>query len=154
MLDTLDAREEVPAAFTDVKADHWAAPYLGRVVAAGVVQGFPGGEFRGTEELSRYQLAQALARLLPRLGVEAKPRLPADVPPSHWAAAVGQVVGLGWMRLDFEDRFQGGAAVTRYQLAYALAGLSRSLPFAIAPAPASAPDQQPFTLRPLEQPAP
>lgn len=157
VLDTLGAREEAPAAFTDVKADHWAAPYLGRVMAAGVVQGFPGGEFRGTEELSRYQLAQALARLLPRLGVEARPRLPADVPPGHWAAAaVGQVVGLGWMRLDFEDRFQGGAAVTRYQLAYALAGLSRSLPFSAAPAPASAgaPAGQPFTLRPLEQPAP
>lgn len=157
VLDTLGVQEEAPAAFTDVKAGHWAAPYLGRVVAAGLVQGFPGGEFRGTEELSRYQLAQALARLLPRLGVEAKPRLPADVPPDHWAAAaVGQVVGLGWMRLDFEDRFQGGAAVTRYQLAYALAGLSRSLPFSTAPAPASAGAAagQPFTLRPLEQPAP
>ncbi|MER3480942.1 MAG: S-layer protein [Meiothermus sp.] len=159
VLDTLGAREEAPAAFKDVKADHWAAPYLGRVVAAGLVQGFPGGEFRGTEELSRYQLAQVLARLLPRLGVEARPRLPTDVPPSHWAAvAVAQVVGLGWMRLDFEDRFQGGAPVTRYQLAYALAGLSQSLPLAAAPPPvpnsAAAPPQQPFTLRPLEGAAP
>ncbi|WP_040779570.1 S-layer homology domain-containing protein [Calidithermus timidus] len=154
VLDSLGAREEGPAAFKDVKADHWAAPYLGRVVTAGLVQGFPGGEFRGTEELSRYQLAQVLARLLPRLGVEVKPRLPVDVSPSHWAAtAVAQVVGLGWMRLDFEDRFQGGAAVTRYQLAYALAGLNRSLPLT-APAPADASVQQPFTLRPLEQPTP
>lgn len=160
VLDTLGGREEGPTAFKDVKADHWAAPYLGRVVAAGLVEGFPGGEFRGTEELSRYQLAQVLARLLPRLGLEVKLRLPADVPPNHWAAtAVAQVVGLGWMRLDFEDRFQGSVAVTRYQLAYALAGLSRVLPFAAEPATApaaapAAPAPQPFTVRPLEQPAP
>ena len=51
-------------AFVDVPEGHWAEEYLEKVVAAGIIEGFPDGTFRGGEGLTRYQAATVLARVM------------------------------------------------------------------------------------------
>jgi len=51
-------------AFVDVPEGHWAEEYLEKVVAAGIIEGFPDGTFRGGEGMTRYQAATVLARLM------------------------------------------------------------------------------------------
>ncbi len=51
-------------AFVDVPEGHWAEDYLEKVVAAGIIEGFPDGTFRGGEGLTRYQAATVLARIM------------------------------------------------------------------------------------------
>ncbi|MDM7324829.1 MAG: S-layer homology domain-containing protein [Thermus sp.] len=60
------------AAFSDIPPGP-LAEQVERVVAAGWIQGYPDGTFRGQETLDRYQLAAALGRVLKDLGAEAKP---------------------------------------------------------------------------------
>ena len=51
-------------AFTDVPAGHWAKDAVDLIVQRGLIQGFPDGTFRGSENLTRYQAALIFYRLL------------------------------------------------------------------------------------------
>ncbi|OAA31304.1 hypothetical protein AT15_07350 [Kosmotoga arenicorallina S304] len=51
-------------AYTDVPEDHWAYDAVMKATSAGLLQGFPDGTFRGDEALTRYQLAESIAKLL------------------------------------------------------------------------------------------
>ncbi len=51
-------------ALTDVPAGHWAKDAVDRLVSQGVILGFPDGTFRGTQNLTRYQAAVIIARVL------------------------------------------------------------------------------------------
>lgn len=50
--------------YTDVPEGHWAYNAVMKATAAGLLQGFPDGTFRGTDSVTRYQLAEAMAKLL------------------------------------------------------------------------------------------
>lgn len=52
------------ADYSDVPEGHWAYNAVMKATAAGVLQGFPDGTFRGTDSLTRYQFAEALAKLI------------------------------------------------------------------------------------------
>ena len=58
--------EQGPSAFADVPADHWAAKFVEKVKALGLMQGYPDGTFRGDKPLSRYEMAAVLAMLAER----------------------------------------------------------------------------------------
>ena len=58
------ATSPVPVTLTDVPAGHWAKDAVDRIVACGLIQGFPDGTFRGNENLTRYQAALMFYRLL------------------------------------------------------------------------------------------
>jgi hypothetical protein len=58
--------EQGPSAFADVPADHWAAQFVEKVKALGLMQGYPDGTFRGDKPLSRYEMAAVLAMLAER----------------------------------------------------------------------------------------
>ncbi|AFZ66678.1 S-layer homology domain-containing protein [Deinococcus peraridilitoris] len=52
---------------SDVPAGHWAADAVSRLVSEGVILGFPDGTFRGNENLTRYQAAVIIARVLDQI---------------------------------------------------------------------------------------
>ena len=58
-----------PAAvqFSDVPANHWAYPALQMLQADGLVEGYPGGYFKGNRPLTRYEMAAITARVVKRL---------------------------------------------------------------------------------------
>ena len=51
-------------AYNDVPADHWAYSALDYLAQYGVLEGYPDGFFKGDRTLTRYEFAQAVARLL------------------------------------------------------------------------------------------
>lgn len=51
-------------AYDDVPTDHWAYNALDYLTERGVLEGYPGGFFKGDRTLTRYEFAQAIARLL------------------------------------------------------------------------------------------
>ena len=53
--------------FPDVPASHWAAESVELLRAAGLVIGYPDGEFKGNRQLTRYEWAMIVARLVDRL---------------------------------------------------------------------------------------
>jgi S-layer homology domain len=57
--------------FTDIPAGHWAKDAVDLIVQRGLIQGFPDGTFRGSENLTRYQAALIFARLLQSGGLSA-----------------------------------------------------------------------------------
>ena len=61
----------VPAAaqqpFADVPQDHWAYNAVSRLAEAGLLEGYPDGTFAGGRYLTRYEFAQAVARMVDRL---------------------------------------------------------------------------------------
>lgn len=60
------------AVFTDVSSDHWAYEAVNRLVAAGVISGYPDGTFKGDKNLSRYEIAVVVDRVLDRVSEERK----------------------------------------------------------------------------------
>ncbi|MFP4662428.1 MAG: S-layer homology domain-containing protein, partial [Halanaerobiales bacterium] len=50
--------------FADVPSNHWAYEGVNKLVAAGLIQGYPDGTFKGQNDLTRYEIAVMLARLL------------------------------------------------------------------------------------------
>jgi len=53
--------------FADVPANHWAYEAVNKLVAAGLITGYPDGTFKGQNTLTRYEVATILARLLENL---------------------------------------------------------------------------------------
>ena len=50
--------------FSDVAADDWAYQAVSDLSAQGVVEGYPDGTFKGERNMTRYELAQIVARLM------------------------------------------------------------------------------------------
>jgi len=50
--------------FNDVPAGHWAAKSVATVKRLGLLEGYPDGTFRGSQPVTRYELATILARLV------------------------------------------------------------------------------------------
>ena len=50
--------------FSDVTADDWAYQAVSDLSAQGVVEGYPDGTFKGERNMTRYELAQIIARLM------------------------------------------------------------------------------------------
>ncbi|MFC3834062.1 MULTISPECIES: S-layer homology domain-containing protein [Deinococcus] len=67
------AQTEAPAAapqvptLTDVPAGHWAKDAIDRLVSSGIILGYPDGTYRGTQNLTRYEAAVIIARLLDQI---------------------------------------------------------------------------------------
>jgi hypothetical protein len=50
--------------FSDVPAGHWAYASVAKLAAAGVVDGYPDGTFKGNNLMTRYEMAQIVAKAL------------------------------------------------------------------------------------------
>ena len=58
------------ANFPDVPEDHWAAEAVATLQAAGIVEGYPDGEFKGSQNMTRYEYALIVARMLDDLNAQ------------------------------------------------------------------------------------
>lgn len=63
--------------FTDVPRDHWAYASLQKLAAQGVIEGY-NGRFDGEKSLSRYEMAEILARAMTKMD-KADPKAQAEV---------------------------------------------------------------------------
>ncbi len=54
--------------FEDVPADHWAYDAIARLAADGVIEGYGDGTYRGDQEITRYEMAQMIARAMAKGG--------------------------------------------------------------------------------------
>jgi len=52
------------ASFADVPANHWAYEAVNKLVAAGIIKGYPDGTYGGQRTLTRYEIAVIVARVL------------------------------------------------------------------------------------------
>ena len=50
--------------FSDVPAGHWAYDSVAKLAAEGVIDGFPDGTFRGDKLMTRYEMAQIVAKAM------------------------------------------------------------------------------------------
>lgn len=50
--------------FSDVPAGHWAYDSVNKLVAAGVVEGYPDGTYGGDKLMTRYEMAQIVAKAI------------------------------------------------------------------------------------------
>ena len=50
--------------FSDVPAGHWAYESIAKLAAAGVVEGYPDSTFRGDKLMTRYEMAQIVAKAM------------------------------------------------------------------------------------------
>lgn len=50
--------------FSDVPADHWAYEAVAQLAAEGVIDGYGDGTYRGEQEITRYEMAQMVAKAM------------------------------------------------------------------------------------------
>ncbi len=50
--------------FSDVPADHWAYEAVAQLAAEGVVEGYGDGSYRGQQEITRFEMAQMVAKAM------------------------------------------------------------------------------------------
>ena len=58
------------ASFADVESDHWAYDAINKLTAAGVIEGYSDGEFKGNQNMTRYEMAVMINRVLDDLKAE------------------------------------------------------------------------------------
>ena len=61
--------------FSDVPAGSWAYGAVAKLAAAGIVDGYPDGTFKGERTMTRYEMAQILAKALAKGAIGADDRL-------------------------------------------------------------------------------
>ncbi|ANE45009.1 S-layer homology domain-containing protein [Deinococcus puniceus] len=75
--DTAPAAPAQAPTLTDVPAGHWAKDAIDRLVERGIILGYPDGTFRGTQNLTRYEAAVIIARVLDQIRTGEVPVTPA-----------------------------------------------------------------------------
>ena len=55
--------------FTDVPADHWAYDAVKELAADGVIEGYGDNSFQGDKNITRYEMAQMVAKAMAKTNV-------------------------------------------------------------------------------------
>ncbi|AKG22150.1 DUF1565 domain-containing protein [Calothrix sp. 336/3] len=108
-------------AFKDVPANFWAKPYIEALAAKNIIAGFPGGEFKPDEPVTRAQFAtiitKALAPAAKRSGMEFS-----DVASNFWGYQAIQAAYRGGYVSGYPDKtFKPQQQIPRVQVLVALA---------------------------------
>lgn len=61
--------------FSDLPAGHWAYASVAKLAAAGIVDGYPDGTFKGERTMTRYEMAQIVAKALAKGAIGADDKL-------------------------------------------------------------------------------
>jgi hypothetical protein len=94
--------------FKDVPEHHWAEPAVYRLVKLGATQGYPDGTYRGTKNISRYEMANFLSNLSEKLENQAQiTKLLAELK-NEFATAKYQIENPEDFRInaEFSERFR------------------------------------------------
>ena len=111
--------------FSDVTADDWAYQAVSDLSAQGVVEGYPDGTFKGERNMTRYELAQIVARLMAKedqlnaqqqatldklAGEYADELANLGVRVSNLEKKVGNLYWSGDARMRYQDKAEAGDA--------------------------------------------
>ena len=106
-----------PAPYPDVSPGHWANEYIGAITAAGVMSGFPDGNFYPDEVLTRAEAATILVNAYQFSGTTQSPTF-SDVAGDHWAFAAIETLVANYIAAGYPDgTFKPQANVTRGEFA-------------------------------------
>ncbi len=89
--------------FSDVPEGHWAYNSIEKLAAEGIIEGYGDGTYRGSRNITRYEMAQMVARALARYE---------NVPAATKSASVTSEEP----PVTFDDRPQGISAASRAEL--------------------------------------
>lgn len=64
--------------FSDVPQGHWAYASINKLAAAGVVEGYPDGTFKGDHLMTRYEMAQIVAKVYAKGAINSNDKLMAE----------------------------------------------------------------------------
>ncbi|TAM77686.1 S-layer homology domain-containing protein [bacterium] len=88
----------------DVPASFWAAQAVAQLNADGIVQGYPDGTFRGERPLTRYEMAQAVAKAVDYVRAHGASRKDLQTLQDLTSALKDELDALGVRTTDVEDR--------------------------------------------------
>ncbi|WP_293915291.1 S-layer homology domain-containing protein [Deinococcus sp.] len=138
-----DAAPATPAAqvpaLTDVPAGHWAKDAIDKLVSQGIILGYPDGTFRGTQNLTRYEAAVIIARLLNQMGTPQAPALDPETLTSLQNAIqelAADLAALGVRVSDLEENAVTKDDFARLEQRVEELGAAAPAPTEAAPAPA------------------
>ena len=110
--------------FTDMPAGHWAYNAVTTLTAKGLFTGYGDATFRGDRNITRYETATILAKVLRAESADVEfddSKVFADVPESHWASeSVRFTAGVGVNKGYDDNTFRGDRYITRYEMAQML----------------------------------
>ena len=95
--------------FSDVPAGHWAYNSIEKLAAEGIIEGYGDGTYRGSRNITRYEMAQMIARALARyenVPVATKSTPDREIAPSHVDAptiSIASRVELDRLAMEFHD---------------------------------------------------
>ena len=103
--------------FSDVSTDDWAYQAVADLSDQGVVEGYPDGTFRGERNMTRYELAQVIARLMAREDqLNAEQRATLDKLAGEYADELANLgVRVGNLEKKVGNIYWSGDARMRYQ---------------------------------------
>lgn len=106
--------------FSDVSPDFWARPYMEELVQRRIIVGFPNGEFRPEQSVSRAEFAMMLQQAFDLDATTAAPYT--DVASDLWAAkAIASATDANYLSAVDGDRFNPDQPMTRLQVLVSLA---------------------------------
>ncbi|HEX7065253.1 MAG TPA: S-layer homology domain-containing protein, partial [Bacillales bacterium] len=98
--------------FPDVESSKWYAPYVGAVEKAGIIIGYPDGEFRPEKTLSRAEMAKILVKAYALTGDSSQTFT--DVKKDFWAKSYIQTLVANGIAVGYPDQtFRPTAKMTR-----------------------------------------
>lgn len=117
-------------AFPDVTRDYWAAPFIYGLAARGIVVGFPDGNFRPEQPVTRAEFAAMINRAfnMPKIREPIEFR---DVPPNFWnRGGIERAYTMGFMSGYPGGNFRPDENIPRAQVLVSLASGLRYAPTA------------------------
>ena len=110
--------------FRDVPAGHWAYNAVIKLAREGIFNGYGDGTFRGNRNITRYEAATFLARVMATFksnNFSEKLKF-TDVPNNHWAYNYVVFVAKNGINKGYDDNtFRGERYITRYEMAQMIA---------------------------------
>ena len=77
--------------FSDVPADHWAYDAVSQLAADGVIEGYGDTTFRGQQNITRYEMAQMIAKAMARTDVSASDKALIDKLAAEFSDELGNL---------------------------------------------------------------
>ena len=110
--------------FYDVPTNHWAYDAVITLASQGINEGYGDGSFRGDKNITRYEVATMIAKMLASNGVSSgkSGKSFSDIPAAHWARnSVVYLSGAGISQGYSDNTFRGDRNITRYEMAVMVA---------------------------------
>lgn len=104
--------------FKDVRALHWAAPYIDKAIELEWVKGFPDGSFHPNQLITRAEGIDLIGRFDNWEDYELNEKPFADIPLNYWAAqAIATAKAKGLLKYLADQNLRPTAPLTRAEVA-------------------------------------